>query len=53
MWWKENRTNFDRNLAVVIGIERYDSQGIHDLQTAVNDANAIANLLGDEYGYKD
>ena len=53
MQWDNNRTNFDRNLAVVIGIDRYDSRGIHDLQTAVSDANAIANLLRDEYGYKD
>ncbi|MBD2605956.1 caspase family protein [Scytonema hofmannii FACHB-248] len=53
MTWDNNRTNFERNLAVVIGIDRYDSRGIHDLQTAVSDANAIANLLRDEYGYKD
>ncbi|OUL27299.1 hypothetical protein BV378_11785 [Nostoc sp. RF31YmG] len=53
MQWEKNRTNFDRNLAVVIGIDRYDSPGIHDLQTAVSDANAIANLLRDNYGYKD
>ncbi len=57
MQWDSNKTNFDRNLAVVIGIDigidHYDSRGIHDLQTAVNDANAFANLLRDEYGYKD
>ncbi|MEJ1933545.1 caspase family protein, partial [Nostoc sp. NIES-2111] len=53
MQWEESRTNFDRNLAVVIGIDHYISDGIHDLQTAVSDANAIANLLRDEYGYKD
>jgi WD40 repeat protein/uncharacterized caspase-like protein len=53
MTWDNKRTNFERNLAVVIGIDRYDSRGIHDLQTAVSDANAIANLLRDQYGYKD
>ncbi|WP_414622819.1 caspase family protein [Calothrix sp. CCY 0018] len=53
MMWDNKRTNFERNLAVVIGIDRYDSRGIHDLQTAVSDAIAIANLLRDEYGYKD
>ncbi|MBN3907865.1 MAG: caspase family protein [Nostoc sp. NMS1] len=53
MTWDNNRTNFERNLAVVIGIDRYDSRGIHDLQTAVSDTNTIANLLRDEYGYKD
>ncbi|MBD2065984.1 caspase family protein [Leptolyngbya sp. FACHB-671] len=53
MAWDNDRTNFERNLAVVIGIDRYDSRGIHNLQTAVSDANAIANLLRDEYGYKD
>ncbi|MEH1952568.1 hypothetical protein [Nostoc sp.] len=52
MQWEENRTNFDRNLAVVIGINRYDSNGIHDLKTAVGDAIAIADLLEKEYAYK-
>ena len=52
MQWEENRTNFDRNLAVVIGIDRYNSNGIHDLKTAVGDAIAIADLLEKEYAYK-
>jgi WD40 repeat protein len=52
MQWEENRTNFDRNLAVVIGINRYNSNGIHDLKTAVGDAIAIAELLEKEYAYK-
>ena len=52
MQWEENRTNFDRNLAVVIGIDCYNSNGIHDLKTAVGDAIAIADLLEEEYAYK-
>lgn len=52
MQLEENRTNFDRNLAVVIGINRYSSNGIHDLKTAVDDAIAIADLLEIEYAYK-
>ncbi|MEJ1929808.1 caspase family protein [Nostoc sp. NIES-2111] len=52
MQWEENRTNFDRNLAVVIGINHYNSNGIHDLKTAVGDATTIADLLEKEYAYK-
>ncbi|KYC41144.1 hypothetical protein WA1_22925 [Scytonema hofmannii PCC 7110] len=51
--WDKNKTNFERNLAVIIGIDRYDSSGIHDLSTAVNDARAIADLLQENYGYKE
>ncbi len=50
--WAQNRTNFDRNLAVVIGIDRYDDENIHDLSTPVSDANAFADLLETEYEYK-
>ncbi|MBE9059879.1 caspase family protein [cf. Phormidesmis sp. LEGE 11477] len=42
--------DFERSLAVVIGIDRY-SQGIAPLQTAVLDATAIANLLSADHGY--
>lgn len=49
--WETTRTNFDRNLAVVIGIDQYQSSSIHDLRTAVSDAQAIADLLEKEYGY--
>ncbi|MEG4306873.1 nSTAND1 domain-containing NTPase [Microcoleus sp. D3_18a_C4] len=51
MQWEYHRTNFDRNLAVVIGINRYKSESIHDLSTPVSDARALADLLETEYGY--
>lgn len=41
--WDVNRPNFDRNLAVVIGIDRYENDSIRDLSTAVSDAGAIAD----------
>jgi WD40 repeat protein len=50
--WAQNRTNFDRSLAVVIGIDRYEDENIHDLSTPVSDANAFADLLETEYEYK-
>jgi WD40 repeat protein len=53
MVWDSSRNNFDRNLAVVIGIDCYDSSGIHNLSTAVNDANTIANVLQSHYGYRE
>jgi len=40
--WSVNRANFDRNLAVVIGIDLYENDSIRDLSTAVSDASAIA-----------
>ncbi len=49
--WAENRSNFDRNLAVVIGIDHYQNGNIHDLSTPVNDANALADLLEQAYEY--
>jgi WD40 repeat protein/energy-coupling factor transporter ATP-binding protein EcfA2 len=52
MIWSLNRTNFDRNIAVVIGINDYKN-GIHPLKTAVNDARAIADLLEKEYQYQE
>jgi WD40 repeat protein len=52
MKWEENRTDFDRNLAVVIGIDRYNSKGIHELRTAVSDACAVADLLEKEYAFE-
>jgi ABC-type branched-subunit amino acid transport system substrate-binding protein/WD40 repeat protein len=51
MIWSLNRTNFDRNIAVVIGINNYQN-GISPLKTAVNDAKAIADLLEEEYKYQ-
>jgi hypothetical protein len=42
--WAQNRTSFDRNLAVVIGIDRYEDENIHDLSTPVSDTNAFADL---------
>src|SRR4028119_2502458 len=52
MIWSLDRTNFDRNIAVVIGIDNYQN-GIHQLKTAVNDARAIADILEKEYEYQE
>ncbi|MFZ1029853.1 MAG: caspase family protein [Limnoraphis robusta] len=51
MVWSLSQTNFQRNIAVVIGINNYQN-GIHQLKTAVNDAKAVANLLEKEYNYQ-
>ncbi|MGF1675064.1 MAG: caspase family protein [Rivularia sp. (in: cyanobacteria)] len=45
-------TEFDRNLAVVIGINDYDGENIGKLKTAVEDAKEIGNLLENDYGYE-
>jgi len=50
--WVSNRANFDRNLAVVIGIDRYENPSIRNLSTAVSDISAIAELLEQVYDYK-
>jgi hypothetical protein len=50
--WSLDRTNFDRNIAVVIGIDNYQN-GVQLLETAVNDARAIADLLEQEYEYQE
>ncbi|MEM8503678.1 MAG: caspase family protein [Cyanobacteria bacterium P01_D01_bin.1] len=42
---------FSRSLAIVIGINQY-SKSIPPLQTAVNDAQALAQLLKTEHGYE-
>ncbi len=42
---------FNNNYAVVIGINQYEN-GIPSLKTAVNDAQAIAQLLQDKHKYK-
>lgn len=42
---------FTRNLAVIIGINQY-SNGIATLQTAVNDAIALAETLKQDHGYE-
>ena len=52
MAWNNTRPNFDRNLAVVIGIDRYENPSIRNLSTAVSDASAIADLLEQVYDYK-
>ncbi len=44
-------TEFDRSLAVVIGINNYKN-GIARLKTAVPDAVAIATILRDSYQYQ-
>jgi uncharacterized caspase-like protein/energy-coupling factor transporter ATP-binding protein EcfA2 len=50
--WDSNRAGFDRNLAVVIGIDHYSNDSIRDLSTAVDDARAIAELLEQKYAYR-
>ena len=44
-------TNFDRNLAVVIGINDYQN-GITSLETAFHDAQALSQILQERYGYE-
>jgi WD40 repeat protein len=51
MVWGNGITNFDRNLAIVIGIDVYKSKDIHHLSTAVSDAEAVAKLLEEKYPY--
>ena len=41
---------FNRNLAVVIGINQYQN-GIHPLKTAVADALRLADIFHDNYEY--
>jgi hypothetical protein len=38
--------------ALIIGINDYKDPKIDDLETAVNDANAMAKLLGERYGFR-
>jgi len=38
--------------ALIIGINDYKDPNIPDLETAVNDANAMANLLSERYGFE-
>jgi WD40 repeat protein/energy-coupling factor transporter ATP-binding protein EcfA2 len=53
MVWGNDIANFDRNLAIVIGIDVYkNSKDIHQLNTAVSDANAVADLLETKYPYQ-
>ena len=52
MVWKDDRPNFTRNLAVVIGVDDYENKSIHNLSTPVSDASAIADLLETDYAYK-
>lgn len=52
MSWSNDRTNFDRNIAVIIGIDDYQN-GIHPLSTPVNDATVLADLLKTEYEYQE
>lgn len=44
-------SEFSQNLAVVIGIDHYDN-GICSLQTAVNDAKELAQILEQDYKYQ-
>lgn len=55
--WGEEQSNisqsseFNRNIAVVIGIDQY-TNGIPPLTTAVNDAHRLAYILEQEHGYR-
>jgi len=42
MAWNDGRADFDRNLAVIVGIDRYENTSIRNLSTAISDASAIA-----------
>ena len=44
-------SEFARNLAVVLGINQYDG-GIAPLQTATNDATALAQILKEKHNYQ-
>ena len=44
-------SQFKRNLAIIIGINNYQS-GIPALKTATNDANKIAHILESKHNYK-
>ena len=39
--------------ALIIGINEYKDPKISDLKTAINDATAMAKLLGERYGFSD
>lgn len=49
--WPSSQTNFNRNLAVIIGIDDYEGTKISKLSTPVSDATALAKLLKDKFGY--
>ena len=49
--WDNSGTNFDRNIAVIIGINQHQN-GIAKLKTAKPDAETRADLLRDEYQYQ-
>ncbi|MBD2694908.1 pentapeptide repeat-containing protein [Anabaena catenula] len=51
MIWSNDRTDFDRNIAVIIGINDYRN-GIHPLSTPINDATELAELLETQYEYQ-
>ncbi len=38
--------------ALIIGIDTYQDKEIEDLQTAVNDAKALADVLENRYGFQ-
>jgi WD40 repeat protein len=48
---KKTKVEFERNLAVVIGINDY-THGIPPLKTAGNDARRLAQILADDYQYE-
>jgi WD40 repeat protein len=49
--WPNDRNDFDRNLAVIIGIDDYKGTRISKLSTPVSDATALADLLQGKFGY--
>ncbi len=49
--WPDDRSNFECNLAVIIGIDDYEGTRISKLSTPVSDATALADLLQGKFGY--
>ena len=43
--------DFNRNIAIIIGINEYEGNSISNLGTPVNDAEALASLLEKKFGY--
>jgi len=48
-----NSTKIGKYTAIIIGINDYSDDNIQDLDTAVNDAKAISDILSLKYGFQD
>ena len=44
--------NYGKYYALVIGNDNYQGQGLKPLKNAINDANAVAELLRSDYGFE-